>query len=59
MRRFPVKKLAITLHILAKLTGCKTDLLEIVVVLLLVKAEEALVSLKEGNGSSTVDLDLE
>jgi len=55
LRRLPVKELAVALHILAKLAGCKPDLLEIVILLFLVKAEEALVPLEEGDGAGTVD----
>ena len=59
MRRLPVKELAVALHILAKLAGCKPDLLEIVILLFLVKAEEALVPLEEGDGAGAMDLELQ
>ena len=54
VRRFPVKELTIALHIFAELAGCKADLLEVMLLLLLINTENALESLYKGEWSSIV-----
>jgi len=54
MRRFPVKKMTIALHIFAELAGCKANLLEVMLLFLLINTENALESLNKGEWSSIV-----